>query len=60
MGCARRMTFSRVGSDEYVNLDLQPGSLLYMGGNTQDLWKHGIPPAIERNARINLTFRTIT
>lgn len=39
---------------------LESGSLLIMRGDTQKLWKHGVPKESQPcGARINLTFRTI-
>ena len=43
-----------------VRLRLTSGSLLVMGGDTQDAWRHGIPKESRPcGPRINLTFRTI-
>ncbi len=43
-----------------VNISLQSGSLLLMGGTLQKFWKHEVPkePSIQ-DERINLTFRLI-
>lgn len=39
---------------------LTPGSLLLMGGSTQEYWKHQIPKSKKvLRPRINLTFRTL-
>ena len=41
-------------------IELEPGSLLLMGGATQAFWKHQIPKTKRKIApRINLTFRNI-
>lgn len=41
--------------------DLEHGSLLLMGGATQENWLHAVEKeSTVRNPRINLTFRTIT
>ncbi|MDH5324106.1 MAG: alpha-ketoglutarate-dependent dioxygenase AlkB [Gammaproteobacteria bacterium] len=43
-----------------VKLELNSGSLLIMAGELQHHWQHCVPKtAIEKQARINLTFRNI-
>jgi alkylated DNA repair dioxygenase AlkB len=43
-----------------VDLSLQSGSLLLMGGTLQTFWKHEVPKAPRtKEERINLTFRLI-
>ncbi|MEM1144649.1 MAG: alpha-ketoglutarate-dependent dioxygenase AlkB [Pseudomonadota bacterium] len=43
-----------------VKLDLEPGSLLLMRGNTQTHWKHEVPKTKRScSVRINLTFRLV-
>jgi alkylated DNA repair dioxygenase AlkB len=43
-----------------ININLNHGSLLLMKEGSQIHYKHQIPKAIQpKNARINLTFRTI-
>ncbi|KAL5010860.1 hypothetical protein ScPMuIL_013165 [Solemya velum] len=45
---------------EHVKIPLCHGSLLIMGGATQEQWQHRIPKEYhDRGARINLTFRVI-
>jgi alkylated DNA repair dioxygenase AlkB len=45
---------------ERVSLDLPPGSLLLMGGTTQQCWLHQVPKTTKAvGPRINLTFRWI-
>lgn len=47
-------------SEAKMNLNLQHGSLLLMNEGSQIHYKHQIPKATQpKNARINLTFRTI-
>ena len=44
-----------------LKLDLSPGSLLVMSGNTQQYWVHGISKTRRHvKSRINLTFRWVT
>ncbi|MFN3640345.1 MAG: alpha-ketoglutarate-dependent dioxygenase AlkB, partial [Flavobacterium sp.] len=46
--------------DKKLNIELQHGSLLLMGGATQHFWKHQIAKtALPMKPRINLTFRVI-
>jgi alkylated DNA repair dioxygenase AlkB len=41
-------------------IELEPGSLLLMGGATQEFWKHQIPKTKRKiDPRVNLTFRRI-
>lgn len=43
-----------------ISLELQPGSLLIMRGETQRNWEHRVPKSKKiHGARINITFRTI-
>jgi alkylated DNA repair dioxygenase AlkB len=43
-----------------IEYSLGSGSLLVMGGCTQDYWKHAVPKMLRvTEPRINLTFRTI-
>jgi len=45
---------------QHVNIPLDGGSLLIMRGATQQDWQHRVPKEYhDRNARINLTFRSI-
>ena len=47
-------------SEARINLNLNHGSLLLMKEGSQIHYKHQIPKAAQpKNARINLTFRTI-
>lgn len=44
-----------------LDIDLTPGSLLIMAGETQHHWEHSVPKTTkEIGSRINLTFRTIS
>jgi alkylated DNA repair dioxygenase AlkB len=61
LGASRRFLLRR-RDDHRVRLaiDLQPGSLLLMGGQTQHDWQHALPrTARPVGERINLTFRRI-
>merc|ERR1712048_338003 len=43
-----------------LRIELQPGSLLVMSGDTQQRWQHSVPRRKAlREERINLTFRQI-
>jgi alkylated DNA repair dioxygenase AlkB len=46
--------------DKKLNIELEPGSLLLMGGPTQHFWKHQIAKTSKPvGPRINLTFRVV-
>lgn len=60
LGAERRFCFKHKTSKEKVELVLTHGSLLVMGGVTQDHWLHRLPPVSGvTEARVNLTFRTM-
>ena len=60
-GAERKFSFKHKKTKQTVSLILEHGSLLVMKDNTQTHWLHRLPPTkLVRNARINLTFRTIT
>lgn len=60
LGAARKFSFKHKTSGEKKDIILEPGSLLVMQGATQTHWLHRLPPTkTVKNARINLTFRTI-
>ena len=43
-----------------ISIDLEPGSLVIMKGESQQIWEHRIPKSKKvHGARINITFRTI-
>lgn len=49
----------RTGGDR-LDIELPPGSLLWMAGRTQHVWQHALPARrLLRAARINLTWRTV-
>lgn len=59
-GATRKFAFKHKQTKEVVSLELKPGSLLVMKGETQKHWLHRLPPTKKvHDARINLTFRTI-
>ncbi len=59
-GAERKFSFKHKQSKERVSLMLKNGSLLVMKGSTQKHWIHRLPPTkVVKEARINLTFRTI-
>jgi len=52
--------FRITGCGQSIDLNLNSGSLLIMGGEMQHFYKHSIPKQFKvSNPRINLTFRTI-
>jgi alkylated DNA repair dioxygenase AlkB len=60
-GATRKFAFKHKQSKEVVSLMLKAGSLIVMKGVTQQHWLHRLPPTKKvQDARINLTFRTIT
>jgi alkylated DNA repair dioxygenase AlkB len=60
-GVERKFAFKHNQSKEVIALPLKPGSLLVMKGITQQHWLHRLPPTkLVSDARINLTFRTIS
>ncbi len=61
LGAPRHLIFKhRRKKTPRVRIELAPGSLLLMAGDTQRNWRHGIPKT-QRDCgpRINLTFRQI-
>ncbi len=60
-GAVRQFQFKRIDDPKVrLSIDLPDGSLLIMGGTTQQYWRHRIPKTtLEQTTRINLTFRTI-
>ena len=61
VGAARDIHFkSKTGNGEMIQINLPPGSLLIMDGDTQHNWLHHIPKRAKCiTPRINLTFRNI-
>jgi alkylated DNA repair dioxygenase AlkB len=60
-GAIRKFAFKHKYTKEVVSLDLKPGSLLVMKGETQQYWLHRLPPTKKvQDVRINLTFRMIS
>ena len=59
-GAQRRFLFKHKVTKETVSIMLEHGSMLVMKDETQTHWLHRLPPTkAVRNARVNLTFRTI-
>ena len=60
-GAVRQFQFKRIDDSKVrLSIDLPNGSLLIMGGTTQQYWRHRIPKtSLAQTSRINLTFRTI-
>ena len=61
LGAERRFVLKhRLRKPGIVELGLEHGSLLLMGGMTQHFWKHTVPKTrVPVEARINLTYRQI-
>ncbi|WP_029035248.1 alpha-ketoglutarate-dependent dioxygenase AlkB family protein [Salinimicrobium terrae] len=60
LGAERRFVFKHKTSGEKYELQLEPGSLLLMAGETQKYWLHSLPKSKKvKEPRINLTFRNI-
>lgn len=60
-GAERKFAFKHKKTKGVTEISLPTGSLLVMKGITQDHWWHRLPPSKKvKEARINLTFRTIT
>lgn len=60
LGAPRRMRFKAKRGSETFDLDLEPGSVLVMRGDSQRDWLHAIPKTRRSvGPRINLTFRKI-
>jgi alkylated DNA repair dioxygenase AlkB len=59
-GAERKFAFKHKKTKETISIFLEHGSLLIMKDTTQTNWLHRLPPSKRiKNARINLTFRTI-
>jgi alkylated DNA repair dioxygenase AlkB len=60
LGATRRFDLKHQISGENIEFELYNGSLLIMGGELQQFWKHRIPKQKKvKEGRINLTFRLI-
>lgn len=60
LGAERPFVFKHKKTKEKVEVMLQSGSLLLMGGVVQQYWQHSLPKRKRiGDARINLTFRMI-
>lgn len=61
LGAPRRFIFRNKIDKQKTEILLEHGSLLLMRGSTQSYWEHSLPTMKRvKDARINLTFRTIT
>lgn len=59
-GGSRRFLLKEKSSKRVLEVILEDGSLLVMGGNTQLFWEHSIPKTKKKvSPRINLTFRKV-
>jgi alkylated DNA repair dioxygenase AlkB len=60
LGETRSLKFRKIISpEEILSYELQPGSLIYMTQEVQEIWQHAIPKADTEKGRISLTFRKI-
>ena len=60
LGAERKFSFKHNKTKEKIDLQLENGSLLLMGGDVQHYWKHALPKTKKISTpRLNLTFRTI-
>jgi alkylated DNA repair dioxygenase AlkB len=60
LGAARDFVFTHKETNKKVNILLESGSVLLMGGDCQKNWKHGLPKRLKvKDPRINLTFRSV-
>lgn len=60
LGAERNFAFKHKDTQEKITLCLAHGSLLIMKDQTQDHWRHRLPPTKKiLSPRINLTFRTV-
>ncbi|HET8887225.1 MAG TPA: alpha-ketoglutarate-dependent dioxygenase AlkB [Salinimicrobium sp.] len=60
LGAERKFVLKHKTNKDKVEIILENGSLLLMGGSTQKYWLHRLPPTKKIILpRINLTFRTI-
>jgi alkylated DNA repair dioxygenase AlkB len=60
LGAPRRFVLRHRETRQKVEIELPPGSLLWMGGETQRWWEHTLPRTRRAvGARINLTFRWV-
>ena len=58
LGAERRFHFKHTTTKERITLELAPGSLLVMAGETQTHWQHALPKSTRiSEPRISLTFR---
>ena len=59
-GATRRFDMRHRETKEIIHIDLTPGSILVMSGESQSKWQHQIAKTKKEVApRVNLTFRTI-
>jgi alkylated DNA repair dioxygenase AlkB len=60
LGAQRKFVLKHKASAEKTEIQLEPGSLLLMAGETQKYWLHSLPKTKKvKEPRINLTFRNI-
>ena len=60
LGASRRFDIKDTATGEKRSIDLEPGSLLIMSGDSQSQYKHQIPKQLRiKESRISLTFRNV-
>lgn len=60
LGASRRFDLKHSTTKEKFSIELEPGSILIMGGELQHHWKHQVAKTKKVNSpRINLTFRYV-
>lgn len=60
-GATRRFDLKHNTTHKQVNVSLEHGTLLVMGGLSQECWKHRVPRTTRvLESRINLTFRWVS
>lgn len=60
IGESRILKFRNIeNKNEFVEFELNAGSLIYMTQEIQEKWQHSIPKSDTKNGRISLTFRQI-
>ena len=58
LGAERPFKFKHNTTGDQIKITLESGSLLLMGGETQQFWKHALPKTKKsKTPRVNLTFR---
>jgi alkylated DNA repair dioxygenase AlkB len=60
LGAVRRFSIRTYGEKKRWDISLEPGSLLWMYGESQTIFEHSVPKTAKQvEPRINLTFRLV-